>query len=113
MPVRVDRDSIKLMETKDPSIFEVEAIVTTDAVGVQDPTLQTVRTKWNKNTGDAGLRAVLEKAVPTTTEKDTLESTLKTNVGETLVQEPVVEPSPDPDYTINATNVTVNQVVQK
>lgn len=108
MTIRIDND-IKITPTSDPLIFMVDASVTKDAVEVTDPKIHKVHAKWNKNTGNAGLVTALEKAIPV--EDTSLEDSVKAVVCETLVATSEPEPKADPDYTINATNVTVNQVV--
>lgn len=109
MSIRVDND-IRLTPTNDPAIFIVDAKVTKDLAEVTDPTIVSVRAKWNKNTGNTGLLNVLEKAMP---QGDTsLEDAIKATVCETLVPTKEVTSEPAPDYTINATNVTVNQAVK-
>lgn len=111
MVVRIDRDSIKVVATKDPNIVIVTADVTTDPDTIKEPILKPYSVKWNQNSGMDALVALFEEQALSATEDSSLENSIKSAIGVNL-RSTSTESSSDEekDYVIYANNVTINQV---
>lgn len=112
-PIRLEKESIKVIPTEDPLVYVVKAEVTKDDSKVADPKLYPVEFKWNVNTGDAGILAKAQEALSKLTPAE-IETNIKTSLGEYIRKSEVVEPEPEPiNYIIYANTISVNQTQEK
>jgi hypothetical protein len=105
MALRIERNSIITTPTQDPSVVLVDADVTRDEEGTENPTMVHVSVLWNITTP----RSVLKDAMRAAIRENAIQADLRATIGEEVV--PAQDPAPDPvtNITITANTVTVNQ----
>lgn len=85
MPIRIDRDSIRVEPTRDPNVVFVTADVTTDPDTIKEPYLKNVSVKWNRNTGWKKLKKLFQsRFFETESGTRVIEESIMEQVGEKL-----------------------------
>jgi hypothetical protein len=84
MPIRIDRDSIRVKPTRDPNVVIVTADVTTDPDTIKEPYLKNVSVEWNQNTGWEKLKKLFQSRFETESGARVIEESIMEQVGEKL-----------------------------
>lgn len=103
MVFRIEKTTLTVNQTQDPSIVEVSADVTKDDITVQAPKMHRVTVLWNTSTPKSALKDLMRLAI----KEDALQADLRASIGEDILPAPA--PIPAPDLIIYAASVTVIQ----